>query len=54
MRADHFIGGERRDGAVRTLHVLDPANGEPVAEVAVGGEEEVRAAVSAATGAARD
>ncbi len=54
MRADHFIGGERRDGAVRTLHVLDPANGEPVTEVAVGGEEEVRAAVSAATGAARD
>lgn len=46
----HWIGG-RWHAADRELPVLDPSSGEEVARIGAGGEAEVDAAVSAATGA---
>jgi succinate-semialdehyde dehydrogenase / glutarate-semialdehyde dehydrogenase len=47
-----FIGGEWVDGADR-IAVIDPATGEPVAEVADGSVEDMLAAVGAAADAGR-
>jgi len=47
----HLIGGEWTDPAGPRLTSLDPAGGEPVAEIADGGVEDVRAAVAAAAAA---
>jgi acyl-CoA reductase-like NAD-dependent aldehyde dehydrogenase len=50
--AQLLIDGERRDaGGGKTFTTFDPAHGEPLAEVAQGGREDVDAAVTAARGA---
>lgn len=48
----HFIGGQRTEGhSQRYAPVFNPALGEPVARVVLGGEAEVNAAVAAAAAA---
>ena len=48
VATDHFIGGERVTSA-ETFVDLAPIDGEPIAEVARGGEREAELAVAAAT-----
>jgi succinate-semialdehyde dehydrogenase/glutarate-semialdehyde dehydrogenase len=47
-RTQHFIGGEWVGGAA-TYDVLDPASGEPIAQVARGGRDEAQRAIDAAS-----
>ena len=50
---DHFIGGQRSPGASgATQPVFNPATGEAIRAVRLGGAAEVKAAVAAAKAAA--
>jgi succinate-semialdehyde dehydrogenase/glutarate-semialdehyde dehydrogenase len=50
----HLIGGRWRESSGATRQVVDPGTGEPFAEVAWGGEAEIRDAIDAASSAQRD